>query len=616
MFSKVLIANRGEVALRINATLEKLGINAVGVYTQQDENSLHVQRISECYPLRDLQQTGYLDIQQIIAVALVSGAQAIHPGYGFLAENAKLAKACKDAGLIFIGPPADAMAAMGEKISAREFARKAGVPVVPGIGEPMMTDGELLEACRDLSFPLLVKPAAGGGGKGLHVAQDMHALRELLPIARREAKASFGDATLLVEKYLPHARHIEFQVVADNFGNSLHLGERECSLQRRHQKVVEEAPAPRLSKVDRQVMGDAALALTSAIGYQNLGTMEFIVDADSPTSFYFMEMNTRLQVEHRVTEMITGLDLVECQLRLAAGESLNQVIPQVNFTGHAMEARIYAEDAFNHFLPTGGRIGKFTAANSPHTVTDSAIKDGVTVSSAFDPMLAKIACWGKDRPGALTHLRSALSNTVLLGVTTNIDFLITLLDRTEIKESDYDTKYLEELDIERAIPTLAVLDAYAALTITSTEKDSWRPDGWRLKGMPEAQITAYVDGVRYNVPLNQGSDLKVDSLRDDFRYWLHHKSFGTWLIKETNEWGTSKDRVNEEIVSPMPGVVIAVNVSIGDEVTVGDPLVVIEAMKMEHIVRATSPGRIVNCDVTLGSNVQVGQLLLKVVADV
>jgi acetyl-CoA/propionyl-CoA carboxylase biotin carboxyl carrier protein len=616
VFTKVLIANRGEVALRIYATLEKLGIDAVSVYTRQDQDSLHVQRITESYLLNDLLQTGYLDGQQIIAAALVSGSQAIHPGYGFLAENAKFAKDCKDAGLTFIGPPADAMAAMGEKISARAYAKKAGVPVVPGIGEPLMSNEELLDACRDLPFPLLVKPAAGGGGKGLHIARDLHELRDVLPIARREAKASFGDETLLVEKYLPHARHIEFQVVADNFGNSMHLGERECSLQRRHQKVVEEAPAPRLAKINREIMGEAALALTSAIGYQNLGTMEFLVDADSPENFYFMEMNTRLQVEHRVTELITGLDLVECQLRLASGQSLKEVIPKVIFTGHAIEARIYAEDAFNHFLPTGGIVGRFTAPDSPYTVTDSAIKDGVVVSSAFDPMLAKISCWGEDRQSALTFLRTALSNTVLLGVTTNIDFLIALLDRAEIRESNYDTKYLEEIKIERTNPPLAVLDAYAAIAMESPKSGAWRPDGWRLAGMPEATITAYVDGVRYDVPIDDGSTLIVDSFRDDIGFWLHHESFGTWLIKETSERRTSTDRLDEEIVSPMPGVVIALNVTIGDEVAVGDPLVVIEAMKMEHIVRAVIPGRVVNCDVTLGTNVQVGQLLLKVVADV
>jgi acetyl-CoA/propionyl-CoA carboxylase biotin carboxyl carrier protein len=614
VFAKVLIANRGEVALRICATLEKLGIDVVGVYTHQDRDSLHVQRISESYLLDDVQQSGYLDIQQIIAVALASNSQAIHPGYGFLAESAAFAQACQEAGLIFIGPPAHAITAMGEKISARDYARRAGVPVVPGIGEPGMSNAELLDACRDLEFPLLVKPAAGGGGKGLHVVHDFHELREIIPTARREAKTAFDDETLLVEKYLLHARHIEFQVVADNFGNSTHLGERECSLQRRHQKVVEEAPAPRLSETNRKIMGDAALALTSAIGYQNLGTIEFLVDADSPQTFYFMEMNTRLQVEHRTTEMITGLDLVECQLRLAAGESLKEVIPTRGFVGHAIEARIYAEDAFNGFLPTGGIIGKFTPAHTFHTVTDAAIKDGALVSSAFDPMLAKIACWGENRLSALQRLREALSNTVLLGVTTNIDFLIRLLNLTDIEESNYDTKYLEACEIERANPSPEVLAAYAA--IAASKVGVWRADGWRLNGMPHATIAAYIDGVRHDVRTESGSTLVVDSYRDDAGYWLHHPSFGTWLIKEANDRRTSTNLLSDEIVSPMPGVVIAVKVAIGDQVTVGDPLVIIEAMKMEHIVRARRPGHVVHCNVAFGENVRVGQLLLEVVEDV
>ncbi|HEX7404339.1 MAG TPA: biotin carboxylase N-terminal domain-containing protein [Candidatus Nanopelagicaceae bacterium] len=616
VFTKVLIANRGEVALRINATLERLGIDAVGVYTLQDRNSLHVQRLSENYLLDDLKQSGYLDGQQIIAAALASGSQAIHPGYGFLAENAQFAKACQDAGLIFIGPPAHAMTAMGEKISARNYATKAGVPVVPGIGEPRMSNEELLDACRGLAFPLLVKPAAGGGGKGLHVAHDFHELREVLPIARREAKTAFGDDALLVEKYLLHARHIEFQVVADNHGNCTHLGERECSLQRRHQKVVEEAPAPRLSEINREIMGAAALALTSAIGYQNLGTIEFLVDADSPETFYFMEMNTRLQVEHRVTEMITGLDLVECQLRLAAGESLKDVIPTIGFTGHAIEARIYAEDAFNGFLPTGGIIGKFTAPDTSHTVMDSAIQDGAFISSSFDPMLAKVASWGEDRLSALTRLREALSNTVLLGVTTNIDFLIRLLDLTDIEESNYDTNYLEALEIERANPSPGVLAAYAAIAAPASKVGSWRADGWRLNGMPHATIAAYIDGVRYDVSTESGSTLMVDSYRDDADYWLHHRSFGTWLIKEANDRRISKDRLSDEIVSPMPGVVIAVKVAIGDQVAVGDPLVVIEAMKMEHVVRARRAGHVVQCNVAFGEKVRVGELLVEVVEDV
>lgn len=616
VFTKVLIANRGEVALRINATLGKLGIAAVGVHTHNDRNGLHVQRILENYLLKDGEQTGYLDIQQIIAAALASGAEAIHPGYGFLAENADLATACKDAGLIFIGPPANSMSAMGGKISARDYAIRAGVPVVPGIGEPQMSNDDLLTACAGMEFPLLVKPAAGGGGKGLHVAKDFHELREVLPTARRESLAAFGDDTLLVEKYLLRARHIEFQVVADNHGNVLHLGERECSLQRRHQKVVEEAPAPKFPEASREVMGAAAVALTSAISYENLGTIEFIVDADSPGTFYFMEMNTRLQVEHRVTEMITGLDLVECQLRLAAGELLKDVIPVRKFTGHAIEARIYAEDAFNGFLPTGGIIGKFSAAEPVHSITDSAIKDGALVSTTFDPMLAKISCWGNDRASALERLREVLSDTVLLGVTTNIDFLIALLDSPDVHESNYDTKFLEAQDFERALPSAAVLSAYATIAASSSQFGSWHADGWRLNGMPRATITAYIDGVRYDIPTESDSTLVVDSYRDDADYWLHNRSFGTWLVKESGGRRVSKDQLSGEIVSPMPGIVIAVNVVIGDQVMVGDPLLVIEAMKMEHVVRARRAGQVTKCNVAFGANVRVGQLLLEVVEDV
>jgi acetyl-CoA/propionyl-CoA carboxylase biotin carboxyl carrier protein len=616
MFTRVLIANRGEVAIRINATLERLGVEAVGVYTPSDRGSLHVRRIAESLLLNDAAQTGYLDAAQIIAAAKACGADAIHPGYGFLAENAAFAASCESAGLIFVGPPAEAIAAMGEKISAREYATRAGVPVVPGISSPNMTDADLLEACRDLEFPLLVKPAAGGGGKGLHIAHNLNELRDALPIAHREAKSAFADDTLFVEKYLLRARHIEFQVAADNFGNSVHLGERECSLQRRHQKVVEEAPSVLLSEKQRKIMGDAALKLTSVINYRNIGTIEFLVDADSPEIFYFMEMNTRLQVEHRVTEMITGLDLVECQLRLAAGEALQEVIPIVRLSGHAIEARIYAEDAFKGFLPTGGTIGRFTQVDAPHTITDSAITDGAFVSSSFDPMLAKIACWGKGREESLDLLREALTRTELLGVTTNIDFLIRLLDSTAIRNSQYDTKFLEKLQIEPSAPSPQVLSAYASTAARGTKLGSWRTDGWRLAGMPRATIAGYIDGARYDVELPANSDLTVSSYRDDGDYWIHHPSFGTWLIKAANDRHSTTDRLSDEIISPMPGVVIAVEVAIGDKVSVGDPLVVIEAMKMEHIVRARYGGHISKCHVAFGTNVRAGQLLLEVTENV
>ena len=616
MFTKVLIANRGEVALRINSTLSRLGVAAVGVYTYQDRNSLHVQKISENYALDDVNQSGYLNSEQIISIALAARAEAIHPGYGFLAENANFAQACHNAGLIFIGPTARSISAMGEKISARNYAIRAQVPVVPGVGETAMSNEELLDACGELAFPLLVKPASGGGGKGLHVAHTMDELREVLPTARREAKSAFGDDGLLVEKYLLRARHIEIQVVADIYGESIHLGERECTLQRRHQKVVEEAPSPSISESTREIMGTAALALASAIDYQNLGTIEFLVDADSPESFYFMEMNTRLQVEHRVTEMITGLDLVECQLRLAAGEELKQVIPVRNFTGHAIEARIYAEDAFNEFLPTGGLVGKFIQSDARHTVTDSAVDDGTVISSSFDPMLAKISCWAENRESSIGRLREALSNTVLLGVTTNIDFLIGLLELVDIQESNFDTAYLESREFKRPDPPPAVFEAYSSLLAQSHRSGSWRADGWRPKGSPPATVAAYIDGVCYDVPVKSKSALAVNSYHDDTDYWLHHRIFGNWLIKTVSDKRISSDQLSDAIVSPMPGVVVAVKVEVGDQVKIGDPLVVIEAMKMEHIVRARRAGIIAKCNAVFGAKVRVGELLIEVVEDV
>ena len=616
VITKVLIANSGEVALRVNATLARLGIQSVGVYTHSDRDSLHVHVISESYLLKDGNQTGYLDIAQIVNVAKNCGAQAIHPGYGFLAENPEFAQACYDAGLIFIGPTATAMSAMGGKISAREYAIHAGVPVVPGAGQAEMSDDDLLDACANMTYPLLVKPAAGGGGKGLHVARDLRELREVLPTARRESLAAFGDDTLLVEKYLTRARHIEFQVVADGYGASMHLGERECSLQRRHQKVVEEAPAPRFSEANRQIMGEAALALTSAINYQNLGTIEFIVDADNPETFYFMEMNTRLQVEHRVTEMITGLDLVECQIRIAAGEKLSDVIPTREFSGHAIEARIYAENGFQGFLPTGGVIGRFAAPETAHTLFDSAIQDGTVVSSSFDPMLGKIASWGEDRTVALARLRGALTETVLLGVTTNIDFLIALLDLPQVRESHFDTKTLEAHEFVRGEPSSAMLSTYASIATSSTRTGSWRCDGWRLNGMPPATIAAYIEGKRYDATPNSDGNLTADYWHDDDGFWIHHRNFGTWHIKESGDRSFSSDQLSNEIVSPMPGVVIAVNVAIGDQVAIGDPLVVIEAMKMEHVVRARRAGQVQKCHVVFGASVRVGQLLLEVVENV
>ncbi|HUW77641.1 MAG TPA: biotin carboxylase N-terminal domain-containing protein [Candidatus Nanopelagicaceae bacterium] len=616
MFTRVLIANRGEVAIRIDSTLKRLGINSVGIYTAGDEHSRHVRQMSETVLLQDGTQTGYLDGAQIITAAIACGAEAIHPGYGFLAENAQFASDCEEAGLIFIGPPPAAIAAMGEKVSAREYAIRSGVPVVPGISLPNMTDSDLLAASHDLEFPLLVKPSAGGGGKGLHVVRNLDELKNALPMARREAKASFADDGLFIEKYLPSVRHIEFQIAGDNYGRTLHLGERDCSLQRRHQKVVEEAPSTLMSTNQRELIGAAALELAATINYRNLGTIEFLVDTASPNDFYFMEMNTRLQVEHRVTELITGLDLVECQLRLAAGEALADVIPSVHFTGHAVEARIYAEDAYRGFLPTGGLIETLTESAATDTVTDSAVVNGEFVSSAFDPMLAKVACWGQTRQIALSRLRQALKETVLFGVTSNIDYLTQLLNSPDVQTSSYDTTCLETFEIIRPQPPALILDAYAALVASGAGITPWTSDAWRLAGLPAGKVVGYVDGKRYEIALPANSEFEVTHHQDDDNFWIHHLEFGTWLIKGTDERRSITDGLSDQITSPMPGIVIAVEISVGETVAVGDPLVIIEAMKMEHIVRARSAGRIGKCHVSLGSSVRSGQLLIEVIENV
>ncbi len=612
MFSRVLIANRGEVALRINSTLARLGIEPVTVYTYSDRGSAHAKMTPISYLLEDGARTGYLDGSQIIAAALSSGAQAIHPGYGFLAESAEFARGCEEAGIVFIGPSATSIAAMGEKISARARAIQAGVPVVPGISAPDMSERELLLAGIEYGFPLLIKPAAGGGGKGLHIAREPAELEHLLPIARREALSSFGESTLYLEKYLSRSRHIEFQIVADNYGEYLHLGERECSLQRRHQKVIEEAPSGFLSVAQRIRMGEAAIKLASSIGYQNIGTIEFLVDAESPDDFYFMEMNTRLQVEHRVTEMITGLDLVECQLRIASGEQLKEVIPSVQFKGHAVEARIYAEDAYHGFLPTEGRIGKFEAPVAAHTITDSAIIEGQGGSTSFDPMLAKVSCWGQDRAGALANLQRALTQTVILGITTNIDFLIEILEMKDITQSRYDTNFLEALAMIEKEPSPAVFQAFAGAVSITSAVPSWKNQSWRLSGLPSGTFTGYIKGKRFNVELPTTLRREVKSLQVGSDWWIHHPELGTWQMAQVGPRRKNADQISDEISSPMPGTVVTIEVAVGDEVGIGDALLTIEAMKMEHVIRAKQKGTITACSVAIGSKVRSGEILMEV----
>ena len=496
MFSKVLIANRGEIAVRIIRTLDRLGIASVAVYSDADAGAPHVRAAREAVRIGPPPAAAsYLNIDAIIAAALATGAEAVHPGYGFLAENAAFARACAAAGLVFVGPPPGAIEAMGDKIAGKATVAAAGVPVVPGTGKPGMSDEELIISLNGPVFPLLVKPSAGGGGKGMRVVNSAGELPAALAAARREARAAFGDDTLLIERYITRPRHIEIQVLADTHGTVTHLGERECSLQRRHQKIIEEAPSPLLDAMRREAMGGAAVEAARSVGYTGAGTVEFIVPGDSPDEFYFMEMNTRLQVEHPVTELVYGLDLVEWQLRIAAGERLTVARPATP-AGHAVEARVYAEDPARGFLPTGGTVLALREPSAEGVRVDSGLAVGMTVTSAYDPMLAKVAAWGPDRATALDRLDAALAETAVLGVTTNIAFLRTLLADPDVQAGHLDTTLAERVADRLASPAASghtasdeVLAAAALARLLAREPaagvvDPWDiPDGWRVGGL-------------------------------------------------------------------------------------------------------------------------------------
>ena len=594
--ASVLIANRGEIAIRIAATLRRMGIRSVGIHTYADSNSPHLEHVDVAVSVG----SSYLDIDGVIAAARESGADAIHPGYGFLAENEEFARACTAAGLIFIGPDADAIAAMGGKIAAREAAERAGVPVIPGAAGD---DEELLAAAATVGFPLLIKPSAGGGGKGLHIAHDLEQMRELLPVARREAISSFGDGALLIEHYLARPRHIEFQVFGDAFGDVIHLGERECTLQRRHQKVIEETPSPMLDESMRQRMGTAAIALAKAIGYRSAGTVEFLIDAADPQKFHFIEMNTRLQVEHRVTEQIYGLDLVELQVQIAAGQRLGELIPDPKPHGHSIQARVYAEDPVNGFLPTGGPVLLFCAASN--ALTDTAITTGSHVSSAYDPMLAKVIVHADTRDEAIASLNTALGETVIFGLRTNVDYLRDLLLEPDFRGGVFDTGFIPAHPPHQHQPSAAALAAYAqALSVG---------DGWRLNAPARTEFVGYFDDQRVTAALaSEGSDLLT--LADDEGVWVHDPVSGSIHILRRNPMARSGPIGSEIAMAPMPGVVISVPVVVGDQVSEGDPLVILEAMKMEHVLRAAHAGVVDQVWVEPGQKVGARRKLVQVVA--
>ncbi|WP_121831743.1 biotin carboxylase N-terminal domain-containing protein [Streptomyces sp. S1] len=630
MFDTVLVANRGEIAVRVIRTLRELGVRSVAVYSDADADARHVREADTAVRIGPPPAAeSYLSVPALLDAARRTGARAVHPGYGFLAENAAFARACAEAGLVFIGPSAEAISLMGDKIRAKETVKAAGVPVVPGAADP-----ELAGAARELGAPVLLKPSAGGGGKGMRLVRDLAVLDEEIAAARREARASFGDDTLLVERWIDGPRHIEIQVLADTHGNVVHLGERECSLQRRHQKIVEEAPSVLLTPELRAAMGAAAVEAARSCGYVGAGTVEFIVPGGDPAAYCFMEMNTRLQVEHPVTELITGIDLVEWQLRVASGEPLPFAQEDVRLDGWAIEARICAEDPSRGFLPSGGTVLALHEPQGDGARTDSGLSEGTEVSSLYDPMLSKVIVHAPDRPTALRHLRAALADTVTLGVPTNAGFLRRLLAHEDVVKGDLDTGLVER-EAEGLVPKDVPAEVYAAAAavrlaeLAPAPRDGWTdpfsvPNGWRLGGSPAPLAfpvrVAGLEPVTVEAPPGaRVTDASVTVVVDGVTHSFHRA--GAWLGREGDSWHVlDHDPVEaalsgagrsgaDTLAAPMPGTVTVVKVAVGDEVEAGQSLLVVEAMKMEHVISAPHAGTVTELDVTPGTTVAMDQVL-------
>jgi 3-methylcrotonyl-CoA carboxylase alpha subunit len=664
MFRRILIANRGEIACRVIAAARSLGIRAIAVYSDADRDARHVAWADEARRLGPAPAgESYLAIDAIIKAAKAAGAEAIHPGYGFLAENERFARACADAGIVFIGPTPEAIAAMGDKSRAKALMEKAGVPLVPGYHGERQDPGLLAAEAKRIGYPVLIKASAGGGGKGMRVVERPGDFADALESAKREAKAAFGDARVLLEKYLERPRHIEIQVFGDRHGNLVHLFERDCSVQRRHQKVLEEAPAPGMTEKRRQEMGEAAVAAARAIGYVGAGTVEFIAGQDG--RFYFMEMNTRLQVEHPVTEMITGVDLVGWQIAVAAGEPLPARQEQLSIRGHAIEARIYAENPDAGFLPSTGvlrrlrapRAAEFTAAGGPLRV-DSGVREGDRISPHYDPMIAKLVAWSETREQALARLRAALAEYEIVGVATNVEFLGRVCASRAFAAADLDTALIERSRGELFPPDAGAGEedlAAAALAALFAEEDAaraqarasgdphspWREvDGWRLnlgahhefvfaEGEREHRLVIHFEGAGLRLTA-AGRDHALAGTRegDAIRASLGGRSFRARTFRDGAQWHVFRDgghrvltlkgagaeaeadAAGGSLAAPMPGKVIQVLVQVGAKVAKGAPLLVLEAMKMEHTISAPRAGKVAKILFGAGEQVSEGAELL------
>jgi 3-methylcrotonyl-CoA carboxylase alpha subunit len=646
-FDKLLIANRGEIACRIMRTAERMGLRTVAVFSDADRDAMHVKVADEAVligpaPAKD----SYLHGEAVIEAAQATGTGAIHPGYGFLSENAEFAQACADAGLVFVGPSAATIHLMGSKSAAKTLMEAAGVPVVPGYHGEDQNIATFAAAADRIGYPVLVKSSAGGGGRGIRLVETADDLAEAVASAKREAAAAFADDQILIEKYIDRPRHIEVQVFGDSHGNVVSLFERECTLQRRHQKVVEEAPAIAMTAARRAEMSAAAVAAAHAAGYINAGTVEFIADA---AAFYFIEMNTRLQVEHPVTEMITGLDLVEWQLRVALGEKLPLQQEEIRADGHAIEARIYAEDPSKGFLPATGTIRTWRAPAGEGIRVDTGFRDGDAVTPYYDALLAKLIAWGGDRAQALARLSAALREFEIAGVTTNIAFLEALVKRPEVVRGEIDTGFIErELRaLTRAGPALAPLDLAAACVAvlvreqkpSSAPASPWdRSDGWTITGRRGRRLSFRHGAERYDAVLCYGRDglsmqfngtnarlqfvPRAGALFDLCLGDAPERASVVWFGRDL-DLTTPRGRLKlawidpfvadlaevaaaSRITAPMPGTVTRILAEAGTEVARGAPLIVLEAMKMEHTLRAPTAGRVHALKCAVGDFVQEG----------
>ncbi|MDX0452424.1 acetyl-CoA carboxylase biotin carboxylase subunit [Sinorhizobium medicae] len=654
MFSKLLIANRGEIACRIIRTARRLGIRTAAVYSDADGDALHVALADEVIRIGAAPAAqSYLAIGSIVQAARSVGAEAIHPGYGFLSENADFAEAVGEAGMVFVGPPPAAIRAMGLKDAAKALMERAGVPVVPGYHGEEQDASFLAERAREIGYPVLIKARAGGGGKGMRRVERQDDFGSALEAARREAASAFGDGSVLLERYLTKPRHIEMQIFGDRQGNIVHLFERDCSLQRRHQKVIEEAPAPGMTAEVRRAMGDAAVRAAQAIGYVGAGTVEFIADVTNglePDHFYFMEMNTRLQVEHPVTEAITGTDLVEWQLRVAAGEPLPKKQADISINGWAFEARLYAEDPVRGFLPATGRLTHLSFPEDTARV-DAGVRQGDTITPYYDPLIAKLIVHGQNRSAALGKLQDALKECRIGGTVTNLDFLIRLTEEHEFRSGHPDTGLIDRETERLTAPVVPGDEALALAAIISTgalepemSTDPWSSLGsWQIWG--DAHRTVAIDhaDVRATVTLaSRGRDqfavraggstlpvLVLDRIEGGARLEVagkqrlirfardresmtlfHHGRNLVFHLPDGLAGGQSSEVAEDELLAPMPGLVKLVRVGAGDTVSKGQPLIVLEAMKMELTLSASREGTIANVHVTEGAQVSEGMVLV------